>query len=292
MGWLSEAFANAMATMGFGAVGSESKDCPLKKTALVVFVRNGATLDPVTGATVALVKTSPKPDSKPTETDTALAKFPATPHGAYIVQVSLPSSMKADEFEPIAEQTIDVPLGECVYLIVDILPKANLKVKVVCKDTDKEGKATETILDGVTIKIAGPETKTANTAVAPEGWAPFPKIKNGQYEASIESLGNHAEHYAPATRSKPVAVLAGETKELILEAVPSGWIEFLAVEDGTDPEKTIDGIRITAKLPGDKQDFKTTKDGGVARAEKLLRGTVDIVEVSSENDTWEVVSIS
>ena len=278
--------------MGFSSVGSDSQDCPLKKTALVVFVRNAATLEPVPGANVNLIKASPQPGTKPTESQTALAKFPKAKPGTYTVQVALPPSLKADDFEDVPESSVAVTLGECAYHVVDILPRASLKVKVVCKDTDNQGAPTETILDGVSVKIDGLETRQGTTTGAPDGWASFPKLKSGQYVASIVSLGSHASAYSVQGAGQTIAVPAGGQRELVLEVVPSGWVEFLVVEDGTDPQVKVKGVVLKAKLPGDKTNVGTTTDQGLARMEKLKQGTADLLEMSSDDAVWEVISFS
>jgi len=276
--------------------GEVEEPCPHRPGTITVQVYDGNTYDEIPKAKVTL--SGPTPGDKTTDSEGFATFEKADPGPNYQVEVSLKAikEYESAELRPKPSSvSFTLPAGGNKDLNFGVYPPANLKVKVVFEDTDSEGKEVVTILDGVSIKSDGSDSaeprKGTTAAKEKGGWASFEKIPSGQYTISTSSLGKYEGEYQLINASSKVTLESGKTKEVVLEAEPSGWIDLHFVKAGTAPEEDIPGLTVTVKLAGGKTVSKTSLHDGIAKFEKLKKGNVAIEEVSSTDDVWEFVEI-
>lgn len=283
MGWL-ENVASEKESLGFGEAGGTTQSCPRRNTGMIVVVIRSDNEQAVASTKVTLV--GPSGQTKPTGSN-GLASFRFVTPGKYKINLALPTAL-AEQFQAPPAGFETVVTGSCPVHVVRVGPLAVLKVKVVFDD--KTGQGQPKILDGVTVEIKGPDEKQEKTGAAP-GWSTFDGIKSGSYRARIVSLGQHATDFAPETSGEPVEVVAGKPTEFVLKVVPTGWVEFVVLDTTASPHAPVPGVKIAARVPGEKLVIEPTNSNGAVRIEKLSAGTVDLVELSTEDDIWEVVSL-
>jgi hypothetical protein len=290
MDWLEKAIKTVKGALGFKDTSKPTQQCPLKKTGLIVVVLREDTRRPIEAARVNL--TGPANQSKPTDKD-GLAQFRMLMPANYTIRVALPDRIK-DDFEPIEPEMEHVGEETCPVHIIHVRPLAELKVKVIARGKDKNGLDQDVVLEGVQVQITGPATKSESTPKDALGWANFLRLNSGSYQVKSQSLGAHAQKYAPPAEAS-VDLTSGSKKEVTLIVEPLAWIEFLVMDASVKPPTPIRAVAIHATLADNPSQTLITKDDGVSRAEKLLPGEAKIERMESndkENNAWEFVSLS
>lgn len=281
MSWFKKAIDKVKSAFGNKNAGQSTQKCPLEETGLLVVVLREKDRQPIEGA-VVLLKGKTSPNKKSDKDGIALFK-PLDPD-TYDIDVTLPRGMSGDYEKPdIVTQSVSV--GACPICVIHAKALAVLKVKVVYPEDDQE-----TILDGVTLTLTGPQTLNGQTPKTNEGWLQFTKIKSGQYTISVDSLGSHANTYETPSGSGYV-VDPGEINEVTLQVLPNGWVEFLVVEADTEPVKSLEGFTITAQLPGGQTLVRSPDPDGVVSFSKLVEGNAAVKSIEADHEAWEFVSM-
>ncbi len=205
MSWLTKASEKIKKAFSKKDTGKSKQKCPLLKTGLLVAVVRGDNRRVVKDADVIIDGASGT--NKKTDKD-GLALFKPIEPDTYKINVTLAGHM-ADSFEEPEQEQETVSLGSCPIHVIEVLPLSTLKVRVLRKEGDKEK-----FLEGVKIHIKGRDERDDQTPEVKDGWVIFEKIKSGDYEISITSLGTYSKVYKiPATSRTRIS--AGETKEVI-----------------------------------------------------------------------------
>ena len=205
MDWLKKALKKVKKSFGRKGTGKSKQKCPLAETGLLVVVVREDNRRVVKEAIVDIQGKTPF--NKKTGND-GLALFKPLEPDTYTIRVTLPGHMTDDFEEPEQEQET-VSLGSCPIHVIKVLPLSTLKIRVLRMEGDKEK-----FLEGVKIHIKGRDERDGQTPEVKDGWVIFEKIKSGDYEISITSLGTYAKVYKiPATSGTRIS--SGETKEVI-----------------------------------------------------------------------------
>jgi hypothetical protein len=264
--------------------------CPLrKKPAIYVAVVRGDTGDPVSSVQVDISK--PTKQSPSTNGNGEIKVDPAK-RGSHNLKVLLTQELAKQFAQPRPAPAVTSGAETAIQCFV-LEPLPTLVVEVKDKDANKP-------IDGIAVRAG--QLPPLNTS---GGKADFGGIAEGKYVISIPipkpsetrvevtqagAIFKTFERGYPVTWTTDLPSGSMTTYTVLLSKVR--WVEFRVVEDGTDPQKTVPKITIRAKLPSDKLASDATKEDGVVRFENLNEGTVDILEVSSEDDIWEIVSMS
>ncbi len=229
MTWLRQALQQVLSAFGLGEAGSSTQECPLKSTLLAVIVTSEAGEECIPGVTVEIK--GPSPGSKSTDQD-GIAIFRPVKPGQYQVHVKLTGKAEGKYEKPAPENT-SVSLGDLAACVVRLRPLASLRVRVVGVSKDPDGVECETILDGVTLKVSGRDTREGKTPSAP-GWFRAERLRSGDYSVRVTSFGAHAGAYA-IPESAAVTLAPGDTLDLVLRTTQLARLRIVLIDRADKP---------------------------------------------------------
>lgn len=271
-------------------VGSATQGCPPKKSGLTVFVRERHTNKPLGRVAVRLI--GPTPSRKKTKPK-GYAGFQPINGGRYTIHITLPKDIVARYKKPVDLKTT-VPHGVITSRTIYVEPLAKLRAKLVIKRRRPNPaggfrQVTEP-LTGAQIRVE--QLNLVKPSPGAGQWADFGIVKPGSYTAVVSDWGTHAGKYTLVGGiGKTATARSGRVTSIVLEAVPTGWIEFETVWDKpkTGQKAQIQNVTLKIKRPDNSKVDRPTGANGVVRIEQLEPGHCD-VEEASYTEAIEVVS--
>jgi hypothetical protein len=152
----------------------------------------------------------------------------------YKVTASLSGALK-DKFELLSKSTVTVhvPAGGIGVANFDVAAFAKVKVKVVHRKKGKDGKETETILDGVKFELAGP-SKKQGTTTKDAGGVTIEKVLAGSYTVKVTALGSHAGKFKVPAPVK-VSIKGDTTQDVVIAAAQVALLRVVLWDQANKP---------------------------------------------------------
>jgi hypothetical protein len=264
---------------------STIQECPLKKGAIYVFVRDDL------GRHIAGVKTlcSARPESKPNTDPEGFAFFEQLDENTYTTSIDLGESVDnvRDNHYAVFRTSIETPVQKGKITLVEFVLHlyADMLAKLVRTDGKSEPLPRANFGVGGDSHTPDPASKDHQ-----QGQAPFPKLKpTANYTVVCKLLSeDDAKNFKLAVdQQADQRVKAGQTTEVIFKVEPRFWIDLALIDKKDDTLKGNFALKPKAGNNIAAQDV----DANMRHIPDLQPDTIDIEELTL-TDSREFVDLT
>ncbi|MDX2152986.1 MAG: hypothetical protein SFV54_19745 [Bryobacteraceae bacterium] len=263
-------------------VGSVQQDCPIRKGAIWIYVKDD------TGTGVAAVEVEAAGITKPTD-PTGFAPFDPLDENTYTTKVkSLGGKSDSHYVHSADSRDVTVSAGKIQMVTFELARYSTLKV--IIKRTDKQnnnGYQDADVSLAAALPAQAPVPAPGKTGA--DGTFVFQKVKKGTYDVTAALKGGDQPNFdVDGKAGEKYGVDPSKVNEVEVPITPNGWVKLHFKDAGGAGVK---GVKVVLKKDGEDRPEEQNQDDGLLEVKKLTVGDPEVVK-AQHDEVWEFVELT